>query len=307
MILITGATYSPPSPLELHYADTASSIHPDRPIRPLPKRRLRSRLSSEVADSILHSPDTNSSKPLFQIPYNEPSRHPNGITPDLQNGHNNAIEDGGDGEKHSYQFKGNDFGSDDEAVLVRRQQDQGPRPLSMATLSSKAGWTRNDGSKFVKPPIPHSTASSNDSVDGYDSFENTNNKKKRKIPMSGSLGVHQSSLSAEMAQMGLSSARDMDASQVEADSGVGHYYGSGSSAMPNVSSGNGLSGAGRGRFGRAGTRYHSGRSPLGVSINGTNTLQASRSLYHRRDNAATGGVGPKGDQSSRLYFFFDSV
>ncbi|KAL8974034.1 MAG: hypothetical protein Q9197_001730 [Variospora fuerteventurae] len=49
--------------------------------------------------------------------------------------------------------------------------------------------------------LPMSAPSSQDSVDGYDSFENTNNKKKRKIPTSGSLGGHHTSLSAEMASM----------------------------------------------------------------------------------------------------------
>ena len=218
----------------------------------------------------------------------------NGAPKELPNGKSKVSERVGEPRKESYQFKGNDFDSDEEAVMIRRHQEQRQRSMSVNTMFSKIGYTRNDGSKFIKSTIPHSTASSNDSIDGYDSFENTNNKKKRKIPMSGALGNHQSSLSTEMAQMGISSARDLDVSQVEADSGVGHYYGSGSSAMPTVSSGNGISGAGRGRYGRAGTRHYSGRSPLGVSVNGSNTLQASRSLYHRRDNATVGGIGSKG-------------
>lgn len=37
-----------------------------------------------------------------------------------------------------------------------------------------------------QPPPPNSSTSS---ADGYESFENTNNKKKRKIPLSGGLGV----------------------------------------------------------------------------------------------------------------------
>lgn len=295
---MTGATYSPPSPLELHYADSTSSIHPDRPIRPLPKRRLRSRLSPQVADSILYPPEVTSSKPLFQFPYNQPSRHTNRVAAneELSNDGMQAADEGD--EKDSYQFKGNDLGSDDEVVVMRRHQEQRQRPGILASTSSRNGHTlpRNESSKIVKPPIPQSAASSNDSVDGYDSFENTNNKKKRKIPTSGSLGNHQSSLSAEMAQMGLSSTRDMDVAQADADSGVGHYYGTGSSAIPAVSSGNGISGAGRGRYGRAGTRHHSGRSPLGVSINGSNALQASRSLYHRREYGPNGSAGIKGDR-----------
>lgn len=210
------------------------------------------------------------------------------------------MEDGnGNGNgKESYQFKGNEAGSDDEAMVLRPYQDVRQRPGVISTTPLRNGHivTKSDLSKYMKPPIPHSTVSSNDSIDGYDSFENTNNKKKRKIPTSGTLGSHPSSLSADMAHMGLSSTRDIDVAQVDADSGVGHYYGSGSSALPAVSSGNGLSGAGRGRYGRAATRHHSGRSPLGVSVNGSNTLQANRSLHHRNGYGPNSGAGLKGDR-----------
>jgi hypothetical protein len=96
--------------------------------------------------------------------------------------------------------------------------------------------------------------------DGYDAFENTNNKKKRKIPTSGSLSMHQASLSADLAQMGLGSSKE---GSHDDGSGVGQYYGSGNAA---VSAGLGLQGAGRGRN----SRRVSGRNPLGVSVNGSN-------------------------------------
>lgn len=52
------------------------------------------------------------------------------------------------------------------------------------------------------PPAPRSVVSS---ADGYDSFENTSNKKKRKIPLSsGGPSPHASSLSADLAHMGIS-------------------------------------------------------------------------------------------------------
>lgn len=305
-ISLIGATYSPPSSLDLHYSDNFSSLHPDRPIRPLPKRRLRSRLSPDVADSILYSSDSGSSKPLFQFPYNEQSRLPNGtsVHEDHYVNEMEAIEDDVDVGKDSYKFTGNDFGSDEEVFVMRRRQEQRQRPASIINTPSRNvhPLARNDASKFIKPSIPHSTASSNESVDGYDSFENTNNNKKRKIPTSGSLGSHQSSLSADMAHMALSSTQDIDAGQVEADSGVGHYYGSGSSAIPAVSSGNSISGAGRGRFGRIGTRHHSGRSPLGVSVNGSNAPHNNRSLYHRRDYGASSSPSMKGERSSQSKF-----
>lgn len=311
--IFPGATYSPPSSLELHYSDTTSSVYPDRPIRPLPKRRLRSRLSSEVADSILFPPVTTLSKPLFQFPYNGPTEQQNGSSARARPSEMEAslIQDqrNGDGEIDSYQFKGAENGSeDDDGVgMAKRYQEQRQKPGNVNNMS-RNGYTlsRNDATKYIKPPIPQSTASSGDSVDGYDSFENTNNKKKRKIPTSGSLGSHQASLSADMAQMGISSTRDIDAVQSESDGGVGHYYGTGNSALPAVSAGTGISGAGRGRYGRAGTRYHSGRSPLGVSVNGSNTLQAGRSFHHRREHTPGSSTGGKGniDLRSRVCFVF---
>lgn len=300
--IFPGSTYSPPSPPELHYSDITSSIYPDRPIRPLPKRRLRSRLSSDVADSILYPPATTLSKPLFQFPYNG-STDQQKVSP--AQAHQSEMEASlvreernGGGETDSYQFRGTENGSDDEygVGMARRYQEQRQRPGSVNNMS-RNGYTlsRSDAGKCIKPPIPQSTASSGDSIDGYDSFENTNNKKKRKIPTSGSLGSHQTSLSADMAQMGISSTRDIDVAQSELDVGVGHYYGTGNPAVPAVLSGTGMSGAGRGRYGRAGSRYHSGRSPLGVSINGSNTLQSGRSFHHRRDYTPHSNIGGKGN------------
>lgn len=306
-IFFSGATYSPPSPLELHYADTTSSVYPDRPIRPLPKRRIRSRLSSEAAHSILHPPAATLSKPLFQFPYNGSTDQQNGSSarayPSEIEASSLRGQRTGDGEIDSYHFRGAEHGSDDgDGVgMARRYQEQRQRPGSVNNIPRNGYMLpRSDAAKYMKAHIPQSTASSGDSVDGYDSFENTNNKKKRKIPTSGSLGSHQTSLSTDMAQMGISSTRDVDVAHLESDSGVGHYYGTGNSAVPAISSGTGISGAGRGRYGRAGTRYHSGRSPLGVSINGSNTQQAGRSFHHRRENTLGINPGSKGTQSLRL-------
>ena len=48
--------------------DTVSSLFPERPIRPLPKRRLRERLSPEVADAIKYPASTLDNVPLFYYP-----------------------------------------------------------------------------------------------------------------------------------------------------------------------------------------------------------------------------------------------
>lgn len=128
-----------------------------------------------------------------------------------------------------------------------------------------AGRVARAAGGYSKPP-----GSTTSSVDGYESFENTNNKKKRKIPLSNSANGHHSSLSADMANMGIGA----DGGAVESvegggGNGVGQYYGSGASVGASSGSGTGISGAGRGRYGRSG-RTPVERRPLGASTNGLN-------------------------------------
>ena len=277
--------YSPPSPLALHYSDAVSSVYPDRPIRPLPKRRIRSRLSSEAADSILHSSSSAPPERLFQIPYFDNSNNAEGSVSQSSSLEAQAPDSVDGDQSNGYQFRGNEVGIEEKQYNTPKPyKDEHQRPPSLATQSSRNGYvvSRNEASKHSKQPVPQSIESSADSVDGYDSFENTNNKKKRKIPTNGN---HHSSLSAEMASMGISFTRDIDVSQADQDGGVGHYYGTGSSAVP-TKSGTGISGAGRGRYGRGGARRRSARSPLGVSLTAHN--------YARRDDGELGDGFLKG-------------
>ncbi|KAG8525867.1 uncharacterized protein KY384_000627 [Bacidia gigantensis] len=269
---ISQRPYSPPSPLELHYSDAASTTFPDRPIRPLPRRRIRSKISPELAESILHSSPSEPTEKLFQIPYFEAS---------TQNGRSTS-------QSSSLEAQASDSIDDDQKVQthLRARLEHGAEGLERATdgrkeqllwppsLGTAPAWSshvkpRNDSSRHSKQNASQSIASSADSVDGYDSFENTNNKKKRKIPANGG---HHSSLSAEMASMGITPTRDIDASHTDSDSGIGHYYGSGSSALPTKPGAN-VSGAGRGRYSKIGGRRRSTRSPLGVSFNGSNNAR----------------------------------
>lgn len=299
-VACSGSLYSSSSPTGL-LSDTTSPIYPDRPIRPLPKRRLRSRLSPEIANSILYPTAPHASKPLFYLPFTDTANytdngHPNAgeIQPNLEKSRQQELRSGN--KKDGYQFKGNDVDSDeDDGVgIIRRYQEQ-RQALASTPRAFVNGSVRSEVSKHLNPPIAQSTASSIESVDGYDSFENTNNKKKRKIPTSGSLGNHHSTLSAEMAHMGISSNRDNDASQAEIDCGIAQYYGTGNSATPAISTGNSISGGIRGRYSRVGTRSTSGRSPLGVSVNGLNTLQAGRVGLQRRDYTPLSTFGGKGN------------
>lgn len=282
-----------------HLSDTISPIYPDRPIHPLPKRRLRSRVSSETAESILYTASSTPNKPLFSLPFNEPVAFGNSSSSDPANDGSTADNFQGlplGQDKHGYQFRGSDPDSDYEEAddLMRRYQAQ----QNGVFPPSNRYDLRGGASKPSKVIPPISAPSPQESVDGYDSFENTNNKKKRKIPTSGSSGGHHSSLSADMASMGISANGGFEISQTEIEGGVGQYYGSGNSAVPASSSGTGISGAGRGRYGRGAARAPSGRSPLGVSTNGSNALQAGRQLLHKQEFTPVGGHNARGNSSS---------
>ncbi|KMP03876.1 hypothetical protein CIHG_01172 [Coccidioides immitis H538.4] len=216
--------------------DTPSPVFPDRLIRPLPKRPIRSRISPEVAESILYPPappvtqlfygayagngDVNDAKVYVQ-------RNSYGFEPNPDDHH--IYEDGVDSDE-------------DGPVVVRRS----------------AGLDRSSlpHSEYVKHMGTPSKSSSN-SLDGYDAFENTNNKKKRKIPTSGSLGCH--SISADILNMSPSSPNGTSTGILEDNSATGSYYGSGNPVSP---AGSGISGSGRGRFGRNAARSAAGRVPL---------------------------------------------
>lgn len=299
---VVGSTYPPSLPTGL-MTDTTSPIYPGRPIRPRPKKSLRSRLSPEQADSILYPPAPPAPTPLL-FPFNESSPYTNGQTENvLPNGRAVGMERPlalykGD-NKDDHQIEGIDLESDEEdgISILRRYQQQGHAATSVYRGFVNGG-APTEIAKYPKPSNTQPTPSSADSVDGYDSFENTNNKKKRKIPTSGAAESHQSSLSAEMAQMGISSPRELDSGQGDADSGVSQYYGSGNSAIPAGSTGTGISGAGRGRFGRSGARNSGGRSPLGVSTNGSNAATSTRNVLQRRDQTSGGGIHNKGKRAS---------
>ena len=291
-------TYSPPSS-----SDLTSPLYPDRPIRPLPKRRLRTRLSPELAQSLQYPPAPNSIKPLFYLPFNDPeslgSVSLNGMAAEIDQALAEAHEVSRLANQNGYQFRGNDDESEDEdgIGIMRRYQEQRHTAPTGHRIVSKAG--RPDLNKLSKASLPTSAASSVDAVDGYDSFENTNNKKKRKIPTSGSLGIHQLSLSADLANMGISPSRDTEVMQSDSDGRVGQYYGTGSSAIPAVTSGTGLSGPGRGRFGRVASRNFGGRCPLGVSTNGSNTL-LGRAGTPRRDYSLGETPDSKGNGYAKM-------
>ena len=291
--------HSPTSPLDTSSSATMSPLYPDRPIRPMPKRSIKARLSSEVADTIDYPPAPASSNNMFySYPDSVAQRNGAAIRNALREIDNVMYGPQDETElddKQSHRFKGNDPDSEDEgdSGFVRHYENYQHRPGIMPAVSraSANGMSRN------AEAVPRSVASSADSADGYDSFENTNNKKKRKIPTSGNAGNHHSafsaSLSQDLANMGLSNGDGVD-TQEGSDAGLGHYYGSGSAATSVAASGTGISGAGRGRFGRSGRRDISGRGPLTSSMNSSNAWQNGRFTGLRRDQGSASSFGSKG-------------
>lgn len=220
----------------------------DRPIRPLPKRRLRERLSPEVADSIEYPPARQSAPALFSYPCNlkgalSEEESGSGVRdprPDLS-GHSAPRKDGVSAASEM-----------DEACTRRAVV---ARPPTESLGRSPRLLQKPDASRQGHTPQPPPSAAS--SADGYDSFENTNNKKKRKIPtageMNGTHGLSDHGLNDSHAvSPGLAAIQDRPGENANSTSVP--YYGSGSF----MSAGQNVSGPGRGRFGRA----RNGRSPL---------------------------------------------
>ncbi|PVH93362.1 hypothetical protein DM02DRAFT_228765 [Periconia macrospinosa] len=266
----TGYEWNRSSPLRSS-PDTASPMYPDRPIRPMPKRRLRDRMSPEQAEHMAYPPHPPSSGPLFNFPYNAGERGTRALRL-------------GESEHHACHC-----GHNHSEVESEEEEDERGAPMPS---SPSYHYSRNTPGKLAGNPAyakPGSTASS---VDGYESFENTNNKKKRKIPNMGGANSHHTNLSAEMASMGISQPHDMAA--LDDGDGLGRYYGSAPSTPQhnmmnsnnnnnNNNSGTGISGAGRGRFGRSA----SGRSERRVLGNSTSLANAKASSKRTPDQ---GGI-----------------
>jgi hypothetical protein len=228
-------------------------VFPDRLIRPLPKRTLKSRLSQEAAESIEYPPSLPSSSLPNYAQYGEGGEYLSDSKVLVQNGesyedHDHYHEHDEDHCPHHHHHHCHHDEDDDD---VDSADDTSPVAL------------RNAGSYRSPPRSPrsarharygsHGERESISGPDGYEAFENTNNKKKRKIPTSGSLSLHPSSLTNEMAQMGITPGKDGIV-----DDHTGQVVAG--------SSGLGVQGAGRGHY----ARKSATRRPLGVSVNGSN-------------------------------------
>lgn len=238
--------YSPESARDMS-PDTMSSLYPDRPIRPLPKRRLRERLSPDVAESIKFPPAPKTTTPLFYYPFTATDEAKNTRPVEAQLPSEKERVEEIDQRNYISRRNPEDADSDEDERAYRSRIY--PRHTPDTTGRAYRFVEKPDTAR--RPPQPPGSTTS--SADGYDSFENTNNKKKRKIPTPGDSGMNGSHLSSDMASMGISSNTDDIHPRVDAGGGVGAYYSS-----PVSTTTSGLSGPGRGRYGR----MRNGRSPL---------------------------------------------
>jgi hypothetical protein len=251
--------------------DTVSSLFPDRPIRPLPKRRLREKLSPEVAHTIRYPPSTHDAPQLFQYP---PYSSKEDGVPDSPS----AAAAGRRNEAtRNYTPRSQGTGAP-ESIGIRSTLVTRSPPEILTRGAHRPIISKNEVSRPESQPPP-STASS---IDGYDSFENTNNKKKRKIPSAGDSGHNgPHGLSSDINSLSISGG----SISPSADGADKYYsqsnrYGIPGSYPPHSP---GMSGPGRGRLGRP----TAGRSPLRTIPDGNN-------VWSNRNGRVPQGQWPPG-------------
>jgi hypothetical protein len=248
--------------------DTTSTVYPDRLIRPLPKRRIRDRLSVHQTEQIVFPSVPNKEAPLFSFPY-----------PEARSARDNGEENHDDrrGERSVRRDIGTTNGAERTggAKVSPRQ----------GTLRHRPQTRSNNGKPLHEAPAVALVDSANSSIDGDEGFENTNNKKKRRFPqhqhvMVSATNLSLSTMSADMANLGISSKEPGATAGAETVDGPQGYNNSGSNTnavlSPSNSNNSGLSGPGRARYGRAG-RASLERRPLTTSTNALNFSGSARS------------------------------
>lgn len=145
----------------------------DRPIRPLPKRRLKARLSEKAADSIVYPPVPSSTSQAFES-----------LDRDQR-----AVE-----TNSKFPIHAPSVVNDVSPQHLRPTTTSDGHPELDSDDSHQEGGILKQRSNWSTAAMSHSRSAAHYSAassgDGYESFENTNNKKKRKIPQ------HQHTLSS---------------------------------------------------------------------------------------------------------------
>ncbi|KAF9770855.1 hypothetical protein IL306_011531 [Fusarium sp. DS 682] len=245
--------------------DIVSSLFPDRPIRPLPKRRLREKLSPGTAETITYPPSTHETTPLFNYPpynFREDGSPPRACsTSPAQQGRRTEAE-------RNYTPRRNGMGltDGDEEETTLRSTHVTRSPPEILTR----GTQRSSKPELPNPQPPLSATSS---VDGYDVFENTNNKKKRKIPSAGDASLNgNQGLNNEIGSPAISPGVDHSPTNEPHNDRAYSHSNSHPTAGTFTSNNQGISGPGRGRLGRS----RNGRSPLRALSDGNSNSWAGR-------------------------------
>ncbi|QIW95617.1 hypothetical protein AMS68_001135 [Peltaster fructicola] len=244
--------------------DTASPIYPERAIRPLPKSRLKSKLSPEQVSSIKYPAQPPLVAPALHVNPPKSITQQNG---DAAEGHYHRHEAALVHEHCSCQHGDGDSGDDE--VEFDHPDYRYATSASPTAANGKVNQPHDsvqrrlmDAARFTHDGRQVTAAeSASSSADGYESFENTSNKKKRKIPLTTISATHQSRLSAELANMGICQTNEED--EVVP-----------SNHTTPADPGTGISGAGRGRYGRRDAK--DGRRPLASTTVNTPNGYAAR-------------------------------
>lgn len=246
--------------------DRVLSLFPERHIRPLPKRKLREKLSPEAIQTIEYPSVTVHSIPLFHYPtiaargpphdllkaFGEPKKPPSGLVDTLELVGSNGCE-----------------------------------PLAISSTSEIQLQQSPHGDTKFHGPLGHRAYSGQaipavSSTNGYELLENTNNKKKRKIPSASDSSLRGSlfTSSGSVEILGLGGRID-DGKQATAPT----FAVPGSLSMHS----DGISGPGRGRLGRT---VHT-RSPLRTLSDGNTTWPSKplkTGLHHSVNGHRTSGI-----------------
>ncbi|CAK7273232.1 hypothetical protein SEPCBS119000_005547 [Sporothrix epigloea] len=236
--------------------EAATPAFPDRLILPLPKRRLRDRLSDNAAELIEFPPDQTPGAPLFYYPYSlkQDATH---IQPQIFTKQSNPA--------HAIFSAKLTPAKNAPATLTARQ---GPPTNRSTQFPARTQRSNSDvdslnvarTTRAVNRParsghFVHSAPAQNYwnapsvtlAADGFDSFEYTSNTKKRKIPSAGDASHTGSFSSASLPSTASESSNSSFDSTTYSPPSLVDIKPSGFSAV----AASGISGPGRGRYGRA--------------------------------------------------------
>lgn len=225
-------------------SDKVPSFFPERPIRPLPKRKLREKLSPEVVRTIQYPPSTLDNSPLFYHPANVTREPPRGSSTGISEDRKPVIRDVNGLESDGVISHGHST----VVSSAEEQPQQTPREEVKYIVRLDQGTSLKE------------TTSAASSIDGYDSLENTNNKKKRKIPSASDTTLRGSPFTSN----GSVEVLELGSGPDDGNPATAQTY-----ALPGALSmySDGISGPGRGRLGRIAYA----RTPLRALSEGNNT------------------------------------